>query len=477
MATGSPGRNDSCPCGSGRKFKHCCLAKQDAADAARLRVRAAEGRVVPAILDYALATWGDLLVAHAWEDFWLYDVVPVDMPAEPEFDAMFTAWFTLGFVPDPECPERAPDWPLEPLGLHWLASLGGEVEAMDRAFVLQACHSPLSVFAVEQATPGQSMDLKDILTGRSFHTRELTASRSLRTGDIVFTRVVTLNDVSLLFGMAPYAAPPAWHLQILDWRDRRFRKRPPTRALVAEFDSEIRDLYLQVREAVRDPRPPVVTNSDGDLLRDVTLTYALDLPVPAAYELLLPLASLGSERFDDRVQRDGAGVVTSAELVWMNRTGKPPRSKAPATVLGVMTLSPGRLVVEVNSERRAQAIARQILSRFGEEARSMGRQVSDPVAEAHAEVVARKGLRLVEPASATDPPIAAAEAELRRRYSQTWLDTPVPALKGKTPRQAARSAAGRERLEALLLGFERGSAAGQDDEIAFLRTALKLPQL
>ena len=141
-----------------------------------------------------------------------------------------------------------------------------------------------------------------------------------------------------------------------------------------------------------------------------------------------------------------------------------------------MTLSPGRLVVDVNSERRAQAIARQILSRFGEEARSVGRQVSDPVAEAHAKAVARKGLRLVEPAPAKEPQIAAAEAELRRRYSQTWLDTPVPALNGKTPRQAARSAAGRERLDALLLGFGRGPAAGQDDEIAFLRTALKLPR-
>lgn len=23
-----PGRNDPCPCGSGRKFKHCCLHKR-----------------------------------------------------------------------------------------------------------------------------------------------------------------------------------------------------------------------------------------------------------------------------------------------------------------------------------------------------------------------------------------------------------------------------------------------------------------
>lgn len=24
-----PGRNDPCPCGSGKKYKHCCASKQD----------------------------------------------------------------------------------------------------------------------------------------------------------------------------------------------------------------------------------------------------------------------------------------------------------------------------------------------------------------------------------------------------------------------------------------------------------------
>jgi hypothetical protein len=31
-----PGRNEPCHCGSGRKYKHCCLEKDDAASAAAL---------------------------------------------------------------------------------------------------------------------------------------------------------------------------------------------------------------------------------------------------------------------------------------------------------------------------------------------------------------------------------------------------------------------------------------------------------
>ena len=36
-----PGRNEPCPCGSGRKYKHCCLAKDEKKDAAA-RAKAAK---------------------------------------------------------------------------------------------------------------------------------------------------------------------------------------------------------------------------------------------------------------------------------------------------------------------------------------------------------------------------------------------------------------------------------------------------
>lgn len=154
-------------------------------------------------------------------------------------------------MPDPECPERTDAWPTEPLGLHWLASQRGPVDALDRAFVEQACASPLSVFAVEQVAPGVSLDVRDVLTGRRFHTPELTASRSLRVGDLIVSRVVTLEGLNLLFGMAPYVAPPEWHVEVLDWRDHYFRKRAVTREMVAdaEFDEPHREAIAPLCQA------------------------------------------------------------------------------------------------------------------------------------------------------------------------------------------------------------------------------------
>jgi hypothetical protein len=45
MSNPLPGRNDLCHCGSGKKYKHCCLAKDEAAERQK---RAAAEKTAPA---------------------------------------------------------------------------------------------------------------------------------------------------------------------------------------------------------------------------------------------------------------------------------------------------------------------------------------------------------------------------------------------------------------------------------------------
>jgi hypothetical protein len=68
------------------------------------------------------------------------------------------------------------------------------------------------------------------------------------------------------------------------------------------------------------------------------------------------------------------------------------------------------------------------------------------------------------------------EAELARQHWVRWLDTRVPALGNRTPRQAARTAIGRERLEALLADFAQRSTADSHiaPDLQALRRALAL---
>jgi len=114
------GRNDPCPCGSGRKFKHCCLRLLDDEAAAKTRLRTAEGVLVPALFAYAIDQFGDEFFAEAWAEFFLWDSVPDDVGESREFGTTFDPFFVFSFVPDPAADDLPSGWPTEPLALHVL---------------------------------------------------------------------------------------------------------------------------------------------------------------------------------------------------------------------------------------------------------------------------------------------------------------------------------------------------------------------
>ena len=70
------GRNDPCPCLSGRKYKHCCLKASDASDFQWRQIRAAEGRFVPELLALAFKEFGAQFISAALAEFFLWENVP-----------------------------------------------------------------------------------------------------------------------------------------------------------------------------------------------------------------------------------------------------------------------------------------------------------------------------------------------------------------------------------------------------------------
>jgi hypothetical protein len=55
------------------------------------------------------------------------------------------------------------------------------------------------------------------------------------------------------------------------------------------------------------------------------------------------------------------------------------------------------------------------------------------------------------------PELEAIETQLAERHWLSWIDTKVPALGNRTPRKAAKTPRGRERLDALLTEFARSA--------------------
>ncbi|MEO7191446.1 MAG: hypothetical protein ABI051_10360 [Vicinamibacterales bacterium] len=264
-------------------------------------MRRAEGRVVDALFAFALKRFGKPFFEHAWLDFWAGEPPDADEFTDiPEFDSMFVPWFVTGFIRDPHGEGIEPDWPDEPVGLYWLRTEQPLIDALERAWVTAACASPMSVFVVEGVEPGLSLDIRDLFTGRRFHGLEQSASRTVHRTDLLFVRVVTAGGVCLMFGMAPLAVPARLHLSILDWRDRVFRRRTPTRHDLMDCDVEIRDLYLELAPEIRNPVMPQLRNTDGDPLEPTTLVYDLTTAVADVFERLRPLEDAGRGRACER---------------------------------------------------------------------------------------------------------------------------------------------------------------------------------
>lgn len=452
------GRNDPCPCGSGRKYKQCCLRAVDVADLTWRRMREAEGRLIPRMWHLAVEAWGQDGVDEAYSVFFAGTPVPDDPLAHPEHESLFLTWFALRFAPAAgKTRDRRP-------GALRLLEAADDLSELDRRVVEAASRRAPSFHVVAAVVPGRSIDLEDILTGAPCTVVERAASATVRRGGVIYARVVTIDGVSIMIGCGAAQLPPIRRSDVADLRDRLAgRDRRLTDQDVFAFDDVLRRWYLVAADQERHPLPPKLTNTDGDPIAPTMLHFAIRCPPDEAFEALrsLSVTEDDEEALLGDGERDEQGRLRGFSLDWTKAGNRLHRSWD-NTILGHLEVHGDVLTASVNSNRRATRLRRQIDKRLG--ARVMFvRTVIESVGAMMAEATRRRA----------DPPpedFPELTAEFERRHWDTWVDLPLPALKNRTPREAAGTAEGRERLDALLAEFEwRGGVP-----VHRLRAALKL---
>jgi hypothetical protein len=91
-----PGRNDPCPCGSGRKYKQCCLlaaaaAHSSPAELAWRRIRRANEGLVGRMMQFTFEAYGEAALDEAWAEFMLWDAELGGQSSPKRFPAMGAA--------------------------------------------------------------------------------------------------------------------------------------------------------------------------------------------------------------------------------------------------------------------------------------------------------------------------------------------------------------------------------------------------
>jgi len=143
------------------------------------------------------------------------------------------------------------------------------------------------------------------------------------------------------------------------------------------------------------------------------------------------------------------------------------------TIIGSATLSKRGLRVETNSVARAGALRARIEEACGSLLRHRIREHGDPQSPALVRDVAARRER------ASPPPPEALQIlrAFKARHYADWADQPLPALAGRTPRDAIRTARGRKEVELLLKDMENHEARlapGEEFDFGMIRRELEL---
>jgi hypothetical protein len=460
------GRNDPCPCGSGRKYKRCCLKNETTPvpeDTPWQRQREASDRLTGEMLKFARRKFEDGLIV-AWMDF---NQTAFPQPLEElEGEAqIFFPYFLFDWDPD-QPPLRRGRRPKSGIVARaFMEEKSKRLSVLELLILEQSIRQPLSFYEVIHCDPGHGMKLRDVLIGGETTVEEHAGSQHVQRGDLVYAQVCRLPEVTTFNRMAPIAIPPRKKAEVVELRLELRRKiAKQNRDLAAEdlihYREKIRSVYLDVRDALR--TPPRLTNTDGDPIKFHTLEYEVGSAL-VAFEALAPLA-WGESKQDllETAEVDENGVLRSVSLDW-RKQGNAMHPTWDNTILGHIRISERSMTVEVNSDNRAHKIRKEIEKRLGMLAVLKETHAKSPE-QMLEEGKRRKATEAKLLAAETNGETVAPEArhELQKFLQEefnAWVHMKIPALGGRTPMEAVTDPDGREIVESLLLEWERSGEA------------------
>ena len=460
-----PGRNDPCLCGSGKKYKHCCLNAGAAAESAKpadlvwRRLRTLLDGHAARMLRFIHESYGIVAMHEAWPDFIGKEDIELEFTAP--LMQLYMPWFYAYWSPDPAHTQVADKslHGVRPLSAY-LSAHGRRLDPLLRRYIESLLSAPFSYFEVLRCNPGQGMALCDVMTGEEFAVTERSLSKGVQRGDLLFGQLASVDQLHMLEASNAFAIPPLEKAQVIALRAHIAKAHPQiTPAILWEYRFELVYLFHEIAERLFNPRMPELQNTDGEALLPHKLVFDLKIPPQTAFDALKHLAFDESEEEQlSESTRDTEGKLTQVRFNW-KKPGNKMHPDWNNTVLGTLNIDGARLIAEVNSERRAGAIRKIIETQLGKgasyratELRSLEKMLADSKATggASSSAAREESERLAEL-----PEVRAKIDEMMAAHWERWVDQPVPLLANRTPMQAVKDADGREIVESLLIQAER----------------------
>lgn len=372
----------------------------------------------------------------------------------------------------------------------YLARRGWRESAPGKQYLQALRHSAVSVYEVTETVPGSHFLAKDLVRGgEPVAVFDKLGSQSVIRWDRIAARLLRLGGkVGMSGGTLPIPFEDAGDLldriAKLKTTLENESARPEIRQAFARAgapaswtDDEMLTAVAPLvtaawlsgilRRQSRAGRPKLINTDREEIVFATTRFPVADAGQAGEIERRL-------ERLRD-VYRDDA-----PEPTWTWFTGKRPAARTPGgsteedtltlisedpmhqTVLGSIRLESGVLLLETNSAARAErgrAMLAEALQGLVGAPLTVTRSVDQALKEN-----AKRSPKIPEPEPFSPAEVEAIKGEFLARHYRDVLSQPLPMLDGKTPRQAARTKRGRERVAEWLKYLENQSARQPDTE-------------
>lgn len=432
------GRNDPCPCGSGLKYKKCCHSK--------------------GVRDSNVIAWQTAKVRQ-WIELDKRVSDEVSELLDEHTDAVKAILKQLDLQPDDSEAELVLGWML-----HWIAfrhPIKGQTLAQvyaarrrpdEQTRQLLDAHqqSRLGLYQVTRLEPGRGVQLRDLFFDEELFLWDVGISESVQPMAAIMGWFLHLNDLHFTGALHPLMLPQG-HLPPLlrtlrqAKLDKQALQGSAGRVLIGAWQATLREAFRQTG--------PEIANMDGDPLLWVEdrFKFPTDRKDEVSQALLgIPGASsLGRDRFGFCESREDAPLDNIS--------------------VGRARLEGDCLILESNSVRRADRLRKRVDKACAGLGLVKQRRKSKPM-----DLTGHSGLH---PSSQQEelrnhPEVQNAMQQIRQRMNERWLDLKNPMFGNRSPRELARTAAGRDRLAEVMREFaDRGDPP---DEIAWLKAQLGL---
>lgn len=212
------GRNDPCPCGSGKKYKHCCMRKDQTAQRNTVRLRRAKDTLPQKLWRFATQRRFAADLTAGYSLFWNNRYQMDDLQyMEPQLRWRFIDWYIHDF--------RTSESRETPAEL-FAGEHGADLQPGEREILDAHIDSVLSVYEVVEE-PDQAtgyLQLEDMVQGGGGPMQRL-PSFDLHEGDIFWSRLISIQGVYVPVSISLLLSPEVFDglEAILDYHFERYQ--------------------------------------------------------------------------------------------------------------------------------------------------------------------------------------------------------------------------------------------------------------